>query len=746
MITETYFVEGMTCAACSASVERVTRRLAGVSESTVNLTTKRLTVAYDESRVTPEQIMDKVRKAGFGIRKEEPVKVPSEKSLERTARFNLIGAAIPTLLLLYVSMGHMLPFELPLPAFMDMYMHPQVFALVQLILTLPVLFFGRRFFVAGSKALFHGAPTMDSLVAIGSACAFVYSVVMTIMGDAHHLYYESASVVLTVVMLGKYMESRSVEKTKSAIRALTALAPDTAWLLPEDGESDHLLAADAREVSVDTLKIGDRILVRPGMRIPMDGTVLSGNSGVDESMLTGESLPVGKEVGAEVYAGSLNQSGVLIIQVTNLKGDSTLSKIIRLVEEAQGKKAPIAKIADKVAGVFVPVVMCIAFVSALLWKVSGQDWYFTLGIFASVLMIACPCALGLATPTAIMVGTGLGASNGILIRSGEALEQAHNVTCVVLDKTGTVTEGKPRVVEFLCAEDERTDLLEIALAVESLSDHPLALAVVNYAHEQEAGNMFQTSSFENLPGYGIQAVLADGRDVFAGNLRLMMRENACEINTFVQATESYEQTGATCVYLAVSGMVRAAIVIRDEIRSTSKEAIAQLHEKGLKVVLLSGDREPACKFIAQQTGIDRVVSGVLPSGKTEEITRLQQEGEVVLMCGDGINDAPALTCADLGVAVGSGSDIAVASGDVVLMKPDLRELSKLLRLSRLTIRNIHQNLFWAFIYNAIGIPIAAGVLHLFGGPLLDPMFAGIAMSLSSVCVVSNALRLRRMKL
>ena len=397
MITETYFVEGMTCAACSASVERVTRRLPGVRESNVNLTTKRLTVVYDETQVTPEQIMEKVRKAGFGVQKEVSARKTKERNQAHTMRMNLIGAAIPALLLLYVSMGHMLPFELPLPAFMDMEAHPYVFAMVQLMLTLPVLFFGRGFFITGTKTFLHGAPTMDSLVAVGAGCAFVYSVVMTLQGKCHHLYYESAAVVLTVVMLGKYLESRSVEKTKSAIAALTALAPDTALRISADGTPT--------EVPVEQIAIGDRILVRPGMRIPLDGVVLSGNSGVDESMLTGESLPVEKEEGASVYAGSLNQSGALEIQVTGLKAESTLSKMIRLVEEAQGKKAPISKIADKVAGVFVPVVMGIAFLSAVLWKISGADWYFTLGIFASVLMIACPCALGNG-PSYYVCGTG----------------------------------------------------------------------------------------------------------------------------------------------------------------------------------------------------------------------------------------------------------------------------------------------------------------------------------------------------
>ena len=737
MITETYFIEGMTCAACSASVERVTRRLAGVQESTVNLTTKRLTVTYDESLVTPEQIMEKVRKAGFGIQKEVLARKKKEQNRVRTMRIKLIGAAVPALLLLYVSMGHMLPFELPLPAFMDMAKHPYVFAVAQLILTLPVLFFGRDFFIAGAKALIHGAPTMDSLVAVGSGCAFIYSVVMTFQGDCHHLYYESAAVVLAVVMLGKYLESRSVEKTKSAIEALTALAPDTALRISAGGTPV--------EIPVEQIEVGNRILVRPGMRIPLDGVVLSGNSGVDESMLTGESLPVEKEEGVSVYAGSLNQSGALEIQVTGLKADSTLSKMIRLVEEAQGKKAPISKIADKVAGVFVPVVMVIAVLSALLWKISGADWYFTLGIFASVLMIACPCALGLATPTAIMVGTGLGASRGILIRSAEALEIAHHITCVVLDKTGTVTEGKPRVVDFLCPKEQKCALLAIAMAVENLSDHPLARAVVNYA--QETGNLPEISvqSFENLPGRGISAVLEDGTVVYAGNLSLM-QEQGFAADFYPERLNAFEDTGATSVYLAVGTEIAGAFVIRDEIRASSKEAIAQLHKQGLQIVLLSGDREPACRYIAKQTGIDQVISGVLPSGKTDAIRKLQEAGERVLMCGDGINDAPALTCADLGVAMGSGSDIAVASGDVVLMKPDLRGIGKMLRLSRLTIRNIYQNLFWAFIYNIIGIPIAAGVLHLFGGPLLDPMFAGIAMSLSSVCVVSNALRLRRIKL
>ncbi len=737
MIQEVYFVEGMTCAACSASVERVTRRLPGVQESTVNLTTKRLTIVYDETQVQPEQIMEKVRKAGFGIQKEVPERKTKEQNRQRTARINLIGAAIPALLLLYVSMGHMLPFDLPLPGFMEIEQHPYVFALVQLFLTLPVLFFGRGFFISGTKALLHRAPTMDSLVAVGSGCAFVYSVVMTLQGDCHHLYYESAAVVLTVVMLGKYLESRSVEKTKSAIHALTTLAPDTALKFSESGETI--------EVPTEQIAVGDRILVRPGMRIPLDGIVLSGNSGVDESMLTGESLPVEKDTGSSIYAGSLNQSGALEIQVTGVQSDSTLSKMIRLVEEAQGKKAPIAKIADKVAGVFVPVVMGIALLAALMWKISGANWYFTLGIFASVLMIACPCALGLATPTAIMVGTGLGASRGILIRSGEALEVAHHVTCVVLDKTGTVTEGKPRVVAFLCKEENQASLLAVSMAVENLSDHPLARAVVNYAQVLEAVEDIKVGSFENLPGRGISAVLEDGTPVYAGNLPLM-EEQGYDATFYQSELNAYEETGATSVYLAVGKEVVGAFVIRDEIRASSKEAIADLHKKGLKIVLLSGDREPACRYIAAQTGIDQVISGVLPSGKTDAIRELQEAGERVLMCGDGINDAPALTCADLGVAMGSGSDIAVASGDVVLMKPDLREIGKMLRLSQLTIRNIHQNLFWAFIYNVIGIPIAAGLLHVFGGPLLDPMFAGVAMSLSSVCVVSNALRLRRMKL
>ena len=701
MIRETYFVEGMTCAACSASVERVTRRLAGVQECAVNLTTKRLTVVYDETQVAPEQIMEKVRKAGFGIHKEVQATPKKGRGRESLMGFNLIGAAIPALILLYIAMGHMLPFTLPLPTFMDMERHPYVFAYVQLCLTIPVLFFGRNFFIAGIKALVHKAPTMDSLVAVGSGCAFLYSVVMTVQGDCHHLYYESAAVVLTVVMLGKYLESRSVEKTKSAIRALTALAPDTALLLAENGE--------ITEVPTKQISVGDRILVRPGMRVPLDGLVLSGNSGVDESMLTGESLPVEKEVGASVYAGSLNQSGALEIQVSGSVSESTLSKMIRLVEEAQGKKAPIAKIADRVAGVFVPIVMVIAFLAAAVWKLSGADWYFTLGVFASVLMIACPCALGLATPTAIMVGTGLGATRGILIRSGEALEIAHHVTCVVLDKTGTVTEGKPRVVHFLCQTHDEQSLLWISAAVETLSDHPLARAVVNYAHEKGTVRDIQVQSFENIPGRGISAILTDGTVVYAGNLSLM-QEQEISGDDYAPLVTEYEETGATFVYIAVNRAIAGVFVIRDEIRDSSQEAIRALHQAGLKVVLLSGDRESACRYIAAQTGIDQVISGVLPAGKTAEIQRLQEAGERVMMCGDGINDAPALTCADLGVAMGSGSDIAVASGDVVLMKPDLRELGKLLRLSRLTLRNIRQNLFWAFIYNLIGIPIAAGLL------------------------------------
>ena len=749
MREETYDISGMHCAACSASVERVTRKLPGVERSDVNLTTEKMTIRYDETKVTPEQIVAKVEKAGFGCTHHAEKKEAAEQALQdaeaaelRHKQWELITAGVFSLVLLYVSMGQMLPFglpALPLPDLFSMHTHPVNFAILQLLLTIPVLYCGRHFFTSGFKALVHGNPNMDSLVAIGSACSFAYSVVMTFLisddphAYVHNLYYESAAVVLTLVSLGKFLESRNMQKTKGAITALMRLSPDTA-----------ILADSGNEVPTKSLKNGDVVLVKPGARVPADGMVTQGESSVNEAMLTGESLPVEKTAGSEVIGGSVNLNGALYVQVTRTGEDTTLARIIRFVEDAQGKKAPISKTADKVAGVFVPVVMGIAVLAAVAWAIAGQPFAFVLRVFTSVLVIACPCALGLATPTAIMVGTGLGARHGILIRSGEILEITHSVDTVVLDKTGTVTRGEPAVtsvVPYQCGGDT---LLTIAAAVESVSAHPLAAAITAYASSQGLGALPKPESFENLSGKGLRAVL-NGETVLGGNRRLL-EEAGVDVTPLLKEAERLSNQGQTPMFFAKGGVLLGLISVADSVKETSAAAIARMKELGIRTVLLTGDNHAAADHIGRLVGVDQVVAEVLPEEKAGVIQRLQAEGRKVMMVGDGINDAPALTQAEVGCAIGSGSDIAIESADIVLMRDDLQDVPRALRLSALTLRDIKQNLFWAFCYNTIGIPIAAGLLYLFGGPLLSPMFAGAAMSLSSVCVVGNALRLGRVRL
>ena len=750
MREEQYEISGMHCAACSASVERVTRRLEGVERSDVNLTTGIMTICYDESKVMPEQIIKKVEKAGFGaaLRQKEEEKQETaaetadhEEAALKRRKTELVVSGIFSAVLLYVSMGQMLPFglpSLPVPEFVDMHLHGVNFAVLQLLLAIPVLYCGRNFFTGGFKALFHGNPNMDSLVAIGSACSFAYSVVMTFLIDydasyVHNLYYESAAVVLTLVSLGKFMESRNMQKTKGAITALMRLSPDTA-----------ILALSGREVPTRELKVGDLVLVKPGERVPVDGIVTAGESSVNEAMLTGESMPVEKSVGSEVIGGSVNQNGALTVQVSRTGENTTLSRIIRFVEDAQGKKAPIARVADKVAGVFVPVVMTIAAVAAICWAIAGQPLAFVLRVFTSVLVIACPCALGLATPTAIMVGTGLGARKGILIRSGEILEITHSIDTVVLDKTGTVTEGAPRVTRIVPYGCEESELLRTAAAVEAGSAHPLAQAICAYAGEQGLTGLPQPEQFENRSGRGLMAIL-EGANVLAGNRRLL-EEQGVDAQPLAPKAQALAAEGQTAMYFAKDGALLGLISVADSVKPTSAEAIRAMKEAGIRTVLLTGDSRAAAQAIGGSVGVDEVIAEVLPEEKAQVIQQLQSEGRKVMMVGDGINDAPALTAATVGCAIGSGSDIAIESADIVLMRDDLMDVKRALRLSALTLRHIKQNLFWAFCYNTIGIPIAAGVLYLFGGPLLSPMFAGAAMSLSSVCVVGNALRLGRAKL
>lgn len=749
MREEKYDISGMHCAACSASVERVTRKLPGVERSDVNLTTGIMTICYDESLVSEEQIVAKIKKAGFGatIRIEKKEETIPEKQDAETAELNqkkveLIIAGVFSVVLLYVSMGQMLPFglpSLPLPDLFSMHTHPVNFAVLQLLLAIPVLYCGRNFFISGFKSLFHGNPNMDSLVAIGSSCSFLYSLVMTFLISDHHnyvhnLYYESAAIVLTLVSLGKFLENRNMQKTKGAITALMRLTPDTAFL-----------AATGREVPTQSLKPGDLVLVKPGSRIPVDGMVAEGESSVNEAMLTGESMPVEKQIGSEVIGGSVNLNGVLYVKVTRTGNDTTLARIIRFVEDAQGKKAPISKTADKVAGIFVPTVIGIAFLTAIIWAIAGQPFAFVLKVFTSVLVIACPCALGLATPTAIMVGTGLGAKNGILIRSGEILEITHSIDTVVLDKTGTVTQGKPVVTSVIsCNGEEHHLLLETAAAIEAVSSHPLAEAITAYAKANGISFRSGCEEFENLSGRGLRATL-NGETVLAGNQRLL-EEYGIDSSALKGTAEQLTAQGQTLMYFARNGQLIGLISASDSVKETSITAVQQMKKQGIRTVLLTGDNKTAANHIAQLVGVDEVVAEVLPEEKAAVIQALQQQGCKVMMVGDGINDAPALTQADVGCAIGSGSDIAIESADIVLMRDDLQDVPRALRLSSLTLRDIKQNLFWAFCYNTIGIPVAAGILYLFGGPLLSPMFAGAAMSLSSVCVVSNALRLGRVKL
>ncbi|CCZ33186.1 putative uncharacterized protein [Firmicutes bacterium CAG:646] len=746
MKQECYDITGMTCASCSAAVERVTRKMEGVQESNVNLATNKMTITYDESKVSPEDIIGRVEKAGFGAALEQIKEKEQEKEekleqeeAQHKIRQRVIGSIIFAVPLLYISMGHMLPFELPLPRILSMEENPFNYALAQLLLTVVVLIFGRKFYIVGFKTLFHGHPNMDSLVAIGTGSAFLYSLVMTIRipFDAHavhSLYYESAAVVVTLVMLGKYFESKSKGKTSEAIRKLMELAPDTAVRLKEGKEE---------EIPVEQVNKGDVLLVRPGSKIPLDGIVVRGVSSVDESMLTGESIPVEKETGAEVIGGSMNYNGALEMEVTHTGKDTTLAKIIRLMEEAQGRKAPISKMADVVAGYFVPAVLVIAVLAAVIWAVTGHPISFVLKIFVSVLVIACPCALGLATPTAIMVGTGLGASHGILIKSGEALEITHKAQAVVLDKTGTVTEGKPKVVQVISKTRSREELLWMAGACEVPSEHPLGKAIVEAAREQR-GKLPACEEFSSITGQGIHAVL-EGKSFWIGNAKLLKEKNFSAKDLEKEA-EEIAAKGQTPMFVVIDGVLEGIISVADTVKETSRSAIDKIKKAGIKVYMLTGDNRWTAEYIGSQVHADEVIAEVLPQDKAAVVQKLQQEGKTVLMVGDGINDAPALAQADIGVAIGSGSDIAMESSDVVLMRSDLEDVYRAIKLSKATIRNIKENLFWAFAFNSCGIPVAAGLLYAFGGPLLNPMIAGLAMSFSSVFVVSNALRLKRLKL
>lgn len=740
-----YIIEGMSCASCAMTIENAVSKIPGVDKASVNLATEIMTVEANDS-VTPEAIAKVVDGVGYSARPrgksvEEELEEKNEKKEAhlRKMKRNLTISAIFTVPLLFIAMADMV--GIPMPAFLSPMQSPVSYALIQLALSLPIVWIGRRFFVDGFKALSKGHPNMDSLVALGTSAAFLYSLYGTyhvLEGHAHfamNLYYESAGVILTLITLGKYFEDVSKGKTSMAIQTLVGLAPKMATVL-RDGQEV--------EVPVEEVQVGDLIRVKPGEKVPVDGVVTEGNSTVDESMLTGESIPVSKAVGDEVIGASLNKTGSFILKATKIGKDTALSQIIQLVEQAQGSKAPIAKLADKVSGVFVPIVIVLALVSGLAWYFLGQEsWVFALTITISVLVIACPCALGLATPTAIMVGTGKGAENGILLKSGEALEEANHVNMVVFDKTGTITNGTPVVTDVVTVDSTDADaLIRLAASLEVASEHPLGEAIVAKAKEQGAA-FDEVTNFEAIPGFGIKGHVGETL-VFLGNEK-WMRENGLANVEMNDKANHFAEQGKTPLYIGYNDAVQGLIVVADTVKESSARAIQTLHDMGIQVAMMTGDHERTAQAIAAEVGIDRVFSEVLPQDKANYVSKLQEEGYIVAMVGDGINDAPALAQAQVGIAIGTGTDVAIESADAVLMKSDLMDVPAMLKLSRATIRNIKENLFWAFAYNIIGIPFAMGVLHLFGGPLLNPMIAGAAMSFSSVSVVLNALRLKRWK-
>ncbi len=735
-------IEGMTCASCAKAVERATRKLNGVTEANVNYATEKLSISYEPSKIKVSDIKKAIEKAGYKAREEETTvdtdKERKEKEMKLLWRKFIISIifAVP---LLYVSMGHMV--GLPLPDFINPNINPIAFALTQLLLTLPVIIAGNRFYTVGFKALFKRSPNMDSLIAIGTSAAVLYGVFATvkIFGGhheyAHDLYFESAAVIITLITLGKYLEAVSKGKTSEAIKKLMGLAPKTAIVIRSGKEV---------EITIEEVEVGDVIVVKPGEKMPVDGEVVEGTTSVDESMLTGESIPVEKNVGDKIIGASINKNGNIKYKATKVGKDTALAQIIKLVEDAQGSKAPIAKLADVISGYFVPIVITLAVISGLAWYfIGGESEIFSLTIFISVLVIACPCALGLATPTAIMVGTGKGAEHGVLIKSGAALETAHKIKTIVFDKTGTITEGKPKVTDVVVTNGiKENDLLQLAASAEKGSEHPLGEAIVKGA-EEKGLEFKKIDFFKAIPGHGIE-VKIDGKDILLGNRKLMV-ESKISLENLEATSHKLAGEGKTPMYIAINNKMAGIIAVADTVKENSKKAIEKLHQMGIEVAMITGDNKRTAEAIAKQVGIDRVLAEVLPQDKANEVKKLQAEGKKVAMVGDGINDAPALAQADIGIAIGSGTDVAMESADIVLMRSDLMDVPTAIQLSKNTIKNIKENLFWAFGYNTLGIPIAMGVLHIFGGPLLNPMIAGAAMSLSSVSVLMNALRLKRFK-
>ena len=756
MAKEKYNITGMSCAACSAKVERVVGKLDGVENVSVNLLTNSMQVEYKEDKLSSNDIIKNIADAGYGASLATATKQKKEeKSIKKTndeaiasMKFRLKVSIVFLAILMYFSMGSMI--GLPLPKFLSGEGNPVGFALTQLLLVLPVMYVNRKYYISGFKSLFHLSPNMDTLIAVGTVAAFTYGVIaIYVMGyalnnaDMHtvteyrmNLYFESVSMILTLITLGKFFETGSKARTTDAISKLIDLSPKRANVL-RDGVEENILTED--------VVVGDIVIVRPGESIPVDGMIIEGSTSVDESAITGESIPVQKEKGDKLIAATINKNGSVRIKATEVGEDTAISRIIALVEEASSSKAPIAKMADKVAGVFVPIVMGISLITFIVWLALGYDFSFALNCAIAVLVISCPCSLGLATPVAIMVGTGKGAENGILIKSADALETTHSIDTVVLDKTGTVTEGKPVVTDILAFDIDENEFLKLAAGVESASEHPLAEAIVEKAKEKSL-EIVSPTEFQAISGRGIVASVDDSK-IIAGNEQAIKDQYGNSENfteAFKKGNELAAQ-GKTPMYFGKDGKLLGIIAVADTIKKDSKEAIQALKNRNIDVVLLTGDHKNTAMAIAKEAGIKKVIAEVLPTDKEEHIRELIEAGHKVAMVGDGINDSPALARADVGIAIGAGTDIAIESADIVLMHSSLKDVATAIDLSKVVIRNIKQNLFWAFFYNSIGIPLAAGVFYLSLGWKLSPMFGAAAMGMSSVCVVSNALRLRAFK-
>ena len=740
MAEKNYTVTGMSCASCANAVGKALNKNNDINAS-VNFATEKLNIEYDEKKYNFDKIREIVESAGYGLVEDiiEDKKMELYQEKIKSLKNRLILAIIFVVPLLYISMGYML--GVVLPEFLNPKLNPLNFALVQFVLTLPIIYAGRDFFLHGFKNLVRKSPTMDSLIAIGATAAVLYGIyatfrIVTVDPEAHmDLYYETAGTIITLILFGKLLEAKTKGQTSSAIKKLIGLQPKKAKIIENGAE---------KEVLIENLKVGDIVIVKPGEKIAVDGRIVEGATSIDESMLTGESLPVSKKVGDKVVGGSINKNGSIRFEATEIGKNTVLSQIIKLVEEAQGSKTPISRMADIVSAYFVPIVIGIAIITGIAWFLSGSGLVTALSFFIAVLVIACPCALGLATPTSIMVGTGKGAENGILIKSGEALETAHKIKTVVFDKTGTITKGKPVLTDLIAyGKYNENELLKIAASVENDSEHPLAEAIVNKAKEKNI-EIKPYEKFRAMPGYGIRAIF-EGKEVQIGN-RKLMENRKINVEISQKDYDILSNEGKTPMYISIDKELAGLVAVADVIKETSKEAIEKLKKMGIKTIMLTGDNEKTAKFIAKQVGIDDVISEVLPYQKSQKVKELQEKDEFVAMVGDGINDSPALAQANVGIAIGNGTDVAIESADIVLIRNDLRDVAGAISLSKATITNIKENLFWALFYNVLGIPFAAGIFYaFFNGPKLDPMIAAFAMSFSSVSVLGNALRLKFFK-